>query len=206
MPERRDPLADLRGRPVLDVILELVDLVVQIVDQVEVALGDLVDEAEREHADVLLRPACLLGRLRVERLLVGRRLRDRHEPVGGQDEVDLLVEDGPRRAPRPRSGGCRRRSPADDPRRGLIVDGASGSGRVESDASAPATGRSGRSSDPPSVEASRGCRRAVGLRTAGPRLRRQIRELRSSPAQTAAASASGRGAASGPRGPPSSAR
>ena len=91
--ERRDPFADLRGRPLLDVILELVDLVVQVVDQVEVALGDLVDEAEREHADVLLRPACLLGRLRVERLLVGRRLRDRHELVGGQDEVDLLVED-----------------------------------------------------------------------------------------------------------------
>ena len=44
----------LLGPPRLDVLLELVDLVVQVVDQVEVALGDLVDEAEEVHADGLV--------------------------------------------------------------------------------------------------------------------------------------------------------
>ena len=64
-----------------------------VVDQVEVALGDLVDEAEQVHADGLVRAARVLGRLRVERLLAGRRLRDRHELLGREDEVDLLVVD-----------------------------------------------------------------------------------------------------------------
>ena len=62
----------------LDVLLELVDLVVQVVDQVEVALGDLVDEAEEVHADGLVRagtrPSAALGS---NELLVRRRLRDR---------------------------------------------------------------------------------------------------------------------------------
>ena len=42
---------DLLGGPVLDVVLELVDLVVQLVDQGEVTLGDLVDQAVGEHPD-----------------------------------------------------------------------------------------------------------------------------------------------------------
>ena len=41
-------------RPVLDVVLELVDLVVEAVDQVEVPLGDLVDEVVRVHPDALV--------------------------------------------------------------------------------------------------------------------------------------------------------
>ena len=88
-----DARADLRGRPLLDLVLELVDLVVHVVDQVEVALRDLVDQPEREHARGLERRARLLRRLRVERLLVRRRLRHGHELVGREDEVDLLVVD-----------------------------------------------------------------------------------------------------------------
>ena len=74
-----------------DEILELVDLVVEAVDQVEVALGDLVDEVVDEHADVFVRLARLLRRSRVERLLARRRLRDRDELLRRHDEVDLLV-------------------------------------------------------------------------------------------------------------------
>ena len=47
--EARDPGARLVGGLRLDEILELVDLVVEVVDEVEVALGDLVDQPVREH-------------------------------------------------------------------------------------------------------------------------------------------------------------
>ena len=47
--ERRDPLARLLGRLVLDLVLELVDLGVDVVDEIEVALRDVVDEAVRDH-------------------------------------------------------------------------------------------------------------------------------------------------------------
>ena len=88
-----DPAADLRRRPLLDLVLELVDLVVQIVDQVEVALRNVVDQPEGEHADVFLGRARLLDGLRVVRRFVRRRLRHGHEPVGREDEVHLLVID-----------------------------------------------------------------------------------------------------------------
>ena len=74
-------------------VLELVDLVVEVVDQIEVALGDLVDEVVDVHADVLVGAARFLRRPRVERPLSGRRLRDRDEDVGRRDQVDLLVVD-----------------------------------------------------------------------------------------------------------------
>ena len=56
-------------RPVLDVVLELVDLVVQRVDQVEVPLGDLVDEVvERSSRRTLVGSAGRLAGRDVERL------------------------------------------------------------------------------------------------------------------------------------------
>ncbi len=76
-----------------DQVLEVVDLVVEAVDEIEVALRDRVDEVVDEHPDVLVRPTGFLRRLRVERLLAGRRLRDRDEPLGRRDHVDLLVVD-----------------------------------------------------------------------------------------------------------------
>ena len=93
VPERRDPLADLGGAPLLDMVFDLVDLGVQLVDQVEVALGDLVDEAVEVHADRVVRPACVLGRPRVERLFARRGLRHGDELLRRQDEIDLLVVD-----------------------------------------------------------------------------------------------------------------
>ena len=87
------PLADLLRRFVADHVLEFVDLVIEVVDQIEVALRDRVDEVVDEHAHLLMRPAGLLRGFRVERLLARRRLGDRHEGVLGRDEVDLLVVD-----------------------------------------------------------------------------------------------------------------
>ena len=85
----------LGAGPRLDVLLELVDLVVQVVDQVEPALGDLVDQAEERTC----RPApCGLhapfGPASCRTVLVRRRLRHRQQLLGGEDEVDLLVVDG----------------------------------------------------------------------------------------------------------------
>ena len=84
---------DFAGRAARDVFLELVDLVVEVVDEVEVALGDLVDQVIDEHPDALVGSARVLRRLRVERLLARRRLRDRDELLARRDEVDLLVVD-----------------------------------------------------------------------------------------------------------------
>jgi hypothetical protein len=83
----------LRRRLDGDQIFQLVDLIVERVDQIEVALGDLVDQVVDEHADVVVNAACVLRRRRVERLLARRRLRDRHQPRFGRDEVDLLVKE-----------------------------------------------------------------------------------------------------------------
>jgi hypothetical protein len=87
--------SDLLGRPVLDVVVELVDLVVQSVDQIEVVLGDLVHEVVRDHSGVVdsATRASLVDAGRVERLSTVRRLaRGQHE-LARQDQVDLLVVD-----------------------------------------------------------------------------------------------------------------
>src|SRR5439155_24059371 len=60
-------------------ILQLVDLVVQRVDDVEEALGYLVDQVIGEHTDLFMQPARFLRRLWIEWLLAGRRLRNRQE-------------------------------------------------------------------------------------------------------------------------------
>ena len=81
------------GRLVGNPVLELVDLLVEVVDQVEVALGHLIDEVVDVHADLLV---LLAGALRlggVERMLVRRRLDDGDEALVRRDEVDLLVVD-----------------------------------------------------------------------------------------------------------------
>ncbi|HEV2590685.1 MAG TPA: hypothetical protein VGU02_02210 [Gaiellaceae bacterium] len=74
-------------------VLELVDLVVECVEQVEIPLGDVVDQVVDVHADLLVRAACFLRGLRVERLLSGRCLRNGDQPFRSRDEVDLLVVD-----------------------------------------------------------------------------------------------------------------
>jgi len=65
--------------------------VYHLVDQVEVMLGDLLDEAVEVHPARLERVARLLRLARVERLLAGRRLGHRDQFVHRRDEVDLLV-------------------------------------------------------------------------------------------------------------------
>ena len=49
MAQGRQAAADPRPGPALDRVLELVDLVVQVVDEVEVALRDVVDELVGDH-------------------------------------------------------------------------------------------------------------------------------------------------------------
>ena len=62
MAERRDARARPLGGLRLDLVLELVDLVVERVDEVEVALGDLVDEAVGEHPGRVVGLDALLAR------------------------------------------------------------------------------------------------------------------------------------------------
>jgi len=90
-----EPLADPFRRPVLDVILEFVDLLVQRIDEVEKPLGDLVHQVVGDHAG-LLDAATLTGLVhaaRVERLAAGGRLADCQDEVLRQHDVDLLVVD-----------------------------------------------------------------------------------------------------------------
>ncbi len=89
----RSRLPTTCGRLRRDHVLELVDLVVEVVDEIEEALGDVVDQVVGVHPDLLVRPAGLLRRLGVERLLAGRSLGDGDEDVRRRDEVDLLVVD-----------------------------------------------------------------------------------------------------------------
>ena len=102
--------ADLAGLGVRDEVLELVDLVVEAVDHVEEALGDLVDQVVDEHAHLFVLAARLFRRSRVEWLLARRRLRDRDELIRRHHEVDLLVvQTILARRPRRGAGGCRGR-------------------------------------------------------------------------------------------------
>ena len=94
-PELGQPLANLLAGPVLDPVLELVDLGVEQVDDAEVPLRDLVDEVVRDHArgGASVCVACLLERCEVEGLLARRRLPHRDRHLGREHEIDLLVED-----------------------------------------------------------------------------------------------------------------
>jgi hypothetical protein len=84
------PADDLR-RLVRDAVLELVDLVVECVEEVEIALRDVVDEVVDVHADLFVVAAREFRRLRIERCLTRRCLRHGNERVERRDEVDLLV-------------------------------------------------------------------------------------------------------------------
>ena len=87
-------LAGLLGRQVLDLVLELVDLGVQVVDQVEIALGDVVDDAIGDHSRFVFGPHGLSGGRRVVRgPSAGRRLAHGHDRVVREHQVDLLVVD-----------------------------------------------------------------------------------------------------------------
>jgi hypothetical protein len=93
--ELREPFSDARRGPVLDVILQLVDLLVQGVDQVEEPLGDLVHEVVGDQSGFLDATALagFADPAGVEGLTLGRRLADGQNESLGQDEVDLLVVD-----------------------------------------------------------------------------------------------------------------
>jgi hypothetical protein len=95
-PELRDPPAYLLGRPGVDPLLELLDLVVERVQQVEVALRDVVDQEVGDRPRRVLvgnRVACVGDVARVERLPAAGRLADRDDSVAAEDEIDLLVID-----------------------------------------------------------------------------------------------------------------
>jgi hypothetical protein len=93
VPDVRDLAADARSRPVLDVIVELVDFFVDSVDQVEVGLRDLVDDPVGEDPGRVVWAARLPCRGGVEGLPASRRLPDRHDRVRADDQVNLLVVD-----------------------------------------------------------------------------------------------------------------
>ena len=113
MPELRDPLADLLGRPVLDVVVELVDLVVERVDQIEVVLGDLVHQVVRDHSrDRRCRRAgTSRGRLscRTARGPEGSYARSARARASGRGRPPGRRRGAPR-APQPARGRRRRRS------------------------------------------------------------------------------------------------
>ncbi len=85
--------ARLGRRSRLDNVLELVDLPVERVDEVEIVLRDVVDQAVEHHPGVVVRPARLTHGARVVRMLAGRRLAHAQQDVVRHDDVDLLVED-----------------------------------------------------------------------------------------------------------------
>jgi len=79
----------------LDGVLELVYLVVEVVDECEVALGDLIDKAVRHHPGRVVRFDALFDEVDITGgMCAGRRLPDREERVVGEHDVDLLVVDG----------------------------------------------------------------------------------------------------------------
>ncbi len=91
----REPPLRVARVPDADVLLDLLDLLVDGVEDLEVALRDLVDEEVRDHAgrDVTFHVADALDRRRVERPPVDRRLAHREDPVVRQHEAELLVVD-----------------------------------------------------------------------------------------------------------------
>ncbi len=92
--ELRDPQPRLLGSLLLDLVVELVDLRIDVVDDVEVRLGDGVDEAVRDHARRVRVVDGLPQRSEVVGLAaVGRRLPHRQDRVVGDHDVDLLVVD-----------------------------------------------------------------------------------------------------------------
>ena len=96
VPDLRDSPARLLGGPRVDAFFELVDLLVDRVEQVDVALSDVVDEKEGDHARRLLvleRFTELADVARVERGALAGRLANRDDPLAAEDEVDLLVVD-----------------------------------------------------------------------------------------------------------------
>src|SRR5262245_6961300 len=95
-PELRDPPADLLSRPRVDAHLELLHLVIEVVQQVDVALGDVVDQQVGDHPRRVLvgnRVARVADVARVVRWPPAGRLADRDDSVAAEDEVDLLVVD-----------------------------------------------------------------------------------------------------------------
>ena len=91
--EVAEPAPRLRRRSDLDGVLELVDLAVERVDEVEVVLGDVVDEPVEHHPGVVVGMARFARRPRIVGVLVRRRLADAQQNVVRHDDVDLLVED-----------------------------------------------------------------------------------------------------------------
>ena len=113
MPKLRQPAPALLRRPAVDVLLELVDLFVHVVEQIQEALGDVVDEMERDlprRQLVLVGVADVAHALGRERFALAGRLADGHDPLDasgrsrppGSRRSPLRV----RRPPRAGSPGC----------------------------------------------------------------------------------------------------
>jgi hypothetical protein len=93
VPQAADTLAHPLARPVVDVILELVDLGVDRDDDVQERGGYVVEETEEELAGRHASRGRVLQRFRRPRLTALGRLTDRYQELGGCDDVDLSVHD-----------------------------------------------------------------------------------------------------------------
>ena len=93
MTQCRDPRANLRRGPRLDLVFELVDVVVELVHEGQVALGDLVVQAVHAHTRHVA-SRCRGGADVVEGEGRGVRQRLAHsdEPLSGRQQVDLVVD------------------------------------------------------------------------------------------------------------------
>jgi hypothetical protein len=88
-----DTPADLLTRPVVEVVLELVDLGVHGDDDVEEGRRDVVDEPEEELADRCFPRCCDLEGLGAPGLTPRRCLPHGDDEIGSRDEVHLPVDD-----------------------------------------------------------------------------------------------------------------
>ena len=91
--ELREPDARERRPELVDAVLEHVDLAVDRVEEVEVRVGDVVDQALDEDADRHARLGRGRQHGRLVRRPVARRLAHGHEQLRRRDEGDLLTGD-----------------------------------------------------------------------------------------------------------------
>ena len=84
---------DLLRRPILDVVVELLHLLVQVVDQVKIVLDHLVDQPVGDHSRPVFGVHDRLDPLDVERRPAFGCLANRDHGLFCKDEVDLLVVD-----------------------------------------------------------------------------------------------------------------
>jgi hypothetical protein len=87
----RQAVADGLAGPVLDVILELVDLAMDPIDEVKEVLGNEVHDAIGEHPSRQSFSTHVMDGREIQRRALVWCLADRERQAGCQDEIDLLV-------------------------------------------------------------------------------------------------------------------